>query len=62
MPVKTRVKSFQNMFPQAWMKGFLAGHSLPAALAEGAEATSEKTGCKENTEKHGHLPRVEGWT
>lgn len=29
------------------MKGF-AGHSVPAALGEGAEATSEKMGCKES--------------
>lgn len=61
MPVKTSVKSFQTQRPCALKKGF-AGHSLPAALAEGTEATSEKTGCKENTEKLGHLPRVEGWT
>lgn len=68
MPVKTSVESFQTQRPCAPMKG-LAGHSLqgasrslPAALREGEEATSEKIGCKESTVERGHLPRVQGWT
>ena len=68
MPVKPSVESFQTQSPCAPMKGLAgpslqgASLSLPAALGEGAEATSEKIGCKESAVEHGHLPRVQGWT